>query len=43
MINIKNFDPNFLNIDKMSLTNSDDVTYYIKYITMNEKSSLCKY
>ena len=33
MINIKKLDPNFLNIDKISIINSDYVTYYIKYIT----------
>ena len=34
MINIKNFDPNLLIIDKISFKHIDAVTYYIKYITM---------
>ena len=32
MINIKNFDPNLLKIDRKSYRNID--TYYIGYITM---------
>ena len=34
MINIKNFDPNILKIDKMSYKNID--IYYIGYITMKD-------
>ena len=34
MINIKNFDPNLLNIDKISFKSTDAVIYNIKYITM---------
>ena len=33
-INIKDFDPSLLNIDKISFKNSDIVTYSITYITM---------
>ena len=34
MINIKNFDPNLLKIDKKSYKNID--TYYVGYINMND-------
>ena len=34
MINIKNFDPNLLNIDKVSFKSTDAVIYNIKYVTM---------
>ena len=34
MINIKHFDQNLQNIDKISLTSTDDVIYNIRYITM---------
>ena len=34
MINIKNFNPNLLNIDKISYKNTDAVVYSIKYIIM---------
>ena len=34
MINIKNFDPNLLGIDKISFKSIDAVTYHIKYIIM---------
>ena len=34
MINIKNFDPNLLNICKISFKSIDTVAYHIKYITM---------
>ena len=34
MINIKNFDPNLLNINKISFKNTDVFVYEIKYITM---------
>ena len=34
MINIKNFDLNLLNIDKISFINTNAVTYRIKYTTM---------
>ena len=34
MINIKNFDPNLLSIEKVSFKSIDAVTYHIKYITM---------
>ena len=34
MINIKNFDPSLLDIDKISFKSSGDVIYYIEYITM---------
>ena len=34
MINIKNFDPNLLNINKISFDNTDAVICNIKYITM---------
>ena len=34
MINIKNFDPNLLSIDKISFKSIDAATYYIKYINM---------
>ena len=34
MINVKNFDPNLLDIDKISFKSTDDVIYDIKYITM---------
>ena len=33
-INIKNFDPNLLNIDKISFKSTDSVIYNIRYITM---------
>ena len=33
-INIKDFDPNLLSIDKISFKSIDAVTYHIKYITM---------
>ena len=43
-INIKNFDPNLLSIDKISFKSIDAVTYHIKYITYyNEKYWPCKY
>ena len=34
MINIKNFDPNFLKVDKQSYKNID--IYYIGYITVRD-------
>ena len=34
MINIKNFDPNLLSIDKISFKSIDAVIYNIKYITL---------
>ena len=34
MINIKNFDPNLLTVDKMSFKSIDAVIYNIRYITM---------
>ena len=34
MINIKDFDPNLLSIDKISFKSTDPVIYSIKYITM---------
>ena len=34
MINIKNFNPNFLCINKISYKNTDAVVYSIKYIMM---------
>ena len=34
MINIKNFDPNLLSMDKTSFKSTDAVTYRIKYITI---------
>ena len=34
MINIKDFDPSLLNIDKISFESTDDVIYHIEYITM---------
>ena len=34
VINIKNFDPNLLSIDKISFKSTDVVVYNIKYITM---------
>ena len=34
MINIKNFDPNLLSMDKASFKSTDAVTYRIKYITI---------
>ena len=34
MINIKNFDRNFLSIDKILFKSTDPVIYNIKYITM---------
>ena len=34
IINIKNFDPNLLNIDKISFKSIDVVIYNIEYITM---------
>ena len=34
MINIKNFDPNLLSINKISYKNTDAVVYNIKYIMM---------
>ena len=34
MINIKNFDPNLLSIDNISLKSTSAVIYNIKYITM---------
>ena len=41
MINIKNFDTNLLNVDKISYKNTDAFVYSIKYIMMesidNEK------
>ena len=33
MINIKNFDPSLLDIDKISYKSTDDVIYHIEYIT----------
>ena len=33
-VNIKNFDPNLLKIDKISFKNTDVVVYSIKYIMM---------
>ena len=35
MINIKNFNPNLLGIDKISFKSIDAATYHTKYITMN--------
>ena len=34
MINIKNFNPNFLSINKISYKNTEAVVYSIKYIMM---------
>ena len=34
-INIKNFDPNLLNIDKISFKSINAVIYNISYITVN--------
>ena len=34
MINIKQFDPNLLDIDKISFKSTDDVIYHNEYITM---------
>ena len=34
MIKIKHFDPDLLSIDQKSFKNTDCVTYYIEYITM---------
>ena len=34
MINIKNFDPSSLDIDKISFKRTDDVIYHIEYMTM---------
>ena len=34
MINIKNCDPNLLNIEKISFKNTDAVIYNIKHITI---------
>ena len=34
MINVKNFDPNLLNIGKISFNSTDAVIYNIRYITM---------
>ena len=34
MINIKNFDPRFLDIDKISCKSNDSVIYHIEDITM---------
>ena len=34
IINIKNFDPNMLSIDKISFKSTDSVIFNIKYITM---------
>ena len=34
MINIKNFDPNLINIDKISFKSTDSVIDKIKYIIM---------
>ena len=34
MINIKNIDPNLLNIDEISYTNTDTVIYNTTYFTM---------
>ena len=34
MINIKNFDPSFLSINKISFKSTDDVIYDIEYIIM---------
>ena len=34
MINIKNFDPNLLNTEKISFKSTDVVIYNIRYITM---------
>ena len=34
MINIKNFDPSLLSIDKISFKSTDYVIYNIEYITM---------
>ena len=45
MINIKKFDPNWLNKDKTSFRNTDAVIYHIKYITMkslDHKNIDCK-
>ena len=47
MINIKNFDPSLLSIDKLSCTSTDDVIYHIEYITMkslhNENTDSANY
>ena len=34
MINIKNFDPSLLNIDKISFKSTDSVIYHIEYMTI---------
>ena len=34
MINIKQFDPSLLDIDKISFKSTDDVIYHNEYITM---------
>ena len=34
MINVKNFDPSLLDIEKISFKSTDDVIYHIEYITM---------
>ena len=39
MINIKIFDPNLLNINKISFKNTDAVRYNIKYNTMKSFDS----
>ena len=39
MINIENFDPDLLSIEKISFKNTDAVTYNIKYITMKSLNS----
>ena len=49
MINIRNFDPNLLSIDKISFKNTDTVIHNIEYITMksldhdniDSENSLC--
>ena len=49
IINIKNFDPNFPNVNKISFKNTDPVIHNIKYITMtcldheniDSENSLC--
>ena len=35
MINTKNFDPNLLNIEKISFKSSDTVIYNIRYLIFN--------
>ena len=39
MINIKNFDPSLLSIDKISFKSTDSVIYHIEYITIKSLDS----